>query len=228
MVRLACTAGRFGSSGRSSRSARQSTIRWSLVRSSPGTAHASAYSSRTFLQAIATGTGIAAARDAIPSLPGYTRTDRSRMADASRRVAAEASARSTARRADSLSWATVRPAARDSNCFSTRARTSSSANGAGISTSIRACAGEMVASSNAARVAGSCCTSVIDSASSRDAASLDRPRASIASSTAHSLTVVSTAGREAREAAAAAPTSSSRRSRIAAGRCAAKDASSRA
>ena len=74
---------------------------------------------------------------AMPSSPGCNRTDRSRIAQASRFAAAAASACNTARRAASRSWATVLPSARASSRASTSAR-ASSLTGPTISASARA------------------------------------------------------------------------------------------
>jgi hypothetical protein len=90
---------------------------------------------------------------------------------------------------------------------SASARTAASASGASTSAGLRACGHEIEAFSSASRAPGSRSTSVPDSASSADAAGADSPKVTITSSTAHSLTPVSTAGRAAREATAAAPTS---------------------
>ncbi len=88
--------------------------------------------------------------------------------------------------------------------------------------------GEMSPALSAARVAGRPSTRVTASTSRREAARPETPSVAAASSTAHSLTSVSAAGRAATDAADAAPRSPGARSNIAAGRLRANAASARA
>ena len=90
-------------------------------------------------------------------------------------------------------------AARGSTAASTSRRFAGVDTGPAISTMARACAGEMSPALRAARVAGRPSTSVTASISSREAARPETPRVAAASSTAHSLTSVSAAGRAARD-----------------------------